>query len=115
MAKHNNQGGVIPPQPNFFMIMNYKKASFLCSLIGDDDALYRYSLQLADDEEERKEVKSCITTLSTFGERNSLNLHFNQDAVDYLVNFFTKFLRFTESLGYQFYHSKKSKKAKKAA
>lgn len=88
------------------MIMNYKKASFLCSLIGNTDALYSYSIQISYDERERTELLNCITNLSNLGKsRNSLNLQvvkgypsFNQDAVDYLVQFFTNFLLFTDNL-----------------
>jgi hypothetical protein len=107
VAKHNNQGGVTPPSTqHFMMITDYKKASFLCSLIGDDDALYSYSIQISFDENERKELLNCITNLSNLGKsRNTLNLQvvkgypsFNQDAVDYLVQFFTNFLLFTDNL-----------------
>ena len=88
------------------MIMNYKKASFLCSLIGNIDALYSYSIQISYDENERKELVNCITNLSNLGKsRNSLNLpvakdypSFNQEAVDYLVQFFMNFLLFTDNL-----------------
>lgn len=88
------------------MIMNYKKASFLCSLIGNTDALYRYSIQISYDKRERIELLNCITNLSNLGKsRNSLNLQvvkgypsFNQDAVDYLVQFFMNFLLFTDNL-----------------
>lgn len=88
------------------MIMDYKKASFLCSLIGNIDALFRYSIQISYDERERTELLNCITNLSNLGKsRNSLNLQvvkgypsFNQEAVDYLVQFFMNFLLFTDNL-----------------
>lgn len=78
----------------------------LCSMIGDVDALYSYSIQISFDENERKELLNCITNLSSLGKsRNTLNLQvvkgypsFNQDAVDYLVQFFMNFLLFTDNL-----------------
>ena len=85
----------------------------LCSMIGDVDALYRYSIQISYDENERRELLNCITNLSNLGKsRNTLNLQvvkgypsFNQDAVDYLVQFFTNFLLFTDNLELGFGYS----------
>ena len=89
-------------------------------MIGDNDALYRYSIIISYDEQERKELLSCITNLSLLG-KHSLNLAVSQkfpfinlDDVEYFVQFFMSFLVYTDNLELGLGYSEKMFGYKKA-